>query len=263
MRLYLDLKFRARIPSERAHLCANAHFLYLSRIPERIAAPPVLFGSDARADAQRRHRRELRERDERTAAVVRGTHEAHEIDVAKNRSIRAMLTREHHQAKSPGPEKFIDRTERMHASLRADEERSLIPECAGSRAGDVYPSGAITVCDSRSGRRAHDGRRAASRLPDGQPAEREASAGKRAVELHDSGGNRIGRWPRDLDSVWKALFEEGAEGCDLRGHCMEMIPNKHRNNKEEEFPQRRYICLYGVTELADIEAAIFIILPDD
>ncbi len=231
MGLYRNRKLGARIPSQRARLHANAHFLHFGRIAERIAAPSVLVGLDARGDAKRGHRREPGERDERAAAVVRRANEPHEIDVAKKRSIGSPLSGEHHQTESAGTEQFVHGAERVHPALRAHEERAFFPERARDRARDVYPCRAVAVRHRGSARRAHDGCRAAARLPDGQPAEREPASRQRAVELRDPRGDRIGDVPRNLDSVWKTLFEQGSECSDLGRHGVEMIPNKYRRCK--------------------------------
>ena len=186
---------------------------------------------DARGDAQRGHGRELRERDERTAAVVRGTHQADEIDIAKKGSVAGPFSGEHHQAEPAGAEQFIHGAERVHAALGAHEERALLPERARDRAGDIDPRRTIAIRHRRAARGAHDGSRTAARLPNGQPAERKSAAGERAVELRDPRGHPVGRVLRNLDSVGKTLFEQGSEGGDLGRHGKEMIPNKDRNYK--------------------------------
>jgi hypothetical protein len=119
----------------------------------------------------------------------------------------------------------------MHPALRAHEERSFFPERAGDRAGDVYPGRAITVRDCSTACRAHDGRRAAARFPNGESPKRKPAAGECPVELRDPCDDRIGRVLRNLDSVRETLFEQDTEGGDLGRHGMKMIPNKHRNNK--------------------------------
>jgi hypothetical protein len=196
-------------------LCANANVLHFSGITERIASPSVVIGRDARGDAQRGHRGEFRECDERTAAIVRRANEAHEIDVAKKRSVGAMLAREHDETKSTRAQQFVDGAQRVHAALGPHEQRAVFPERAGDRAGDVDPRGAITVRDRGRTCGAHDGGRAAARLPHGQTSEWKSAAGERAIELCDSRGDRIGGISRDLNGVGKTLFEQDSEGGDL------------------------------------------------
>lgn len=186
---------------------------------------------DARGDAQRGHGGEPRECDERAAAVVRGTDEADEVRIPKKRGVSSPLAREHHQTKSAGAEQFVHGAKRVHPALRAHEERTLLPERAGNRSGDIDPRRAVTVCDSRSNGGTHDGCRTTARLPDGQPAEGKATAGECAVELGDPRDDWIGGVPRNLDSVGETLFKQGSECGGLGRHGMEMIPNKHRINK--------------------------------
>jgi hypothetical protein len=145
-----------------------------------------------------------------------------------------MFAGEHHETESAGAQQFVHGAERVHASLRAHEERTLFPERAGDSSGDVYPRGAITVRDRGRTCGAHDGSRAAARLPHGQPAEWEAAAGERAIELSDPRGDRIGRVLRDLNSVGKTLFKQDSEDGDfsLGRHGIEMIPNKHRSTRD-------------------------------
>lgn len=174
-----------------------------------------MIGRDARGDSQRGHRREPRERDERAAAFVRGANETDEVDVAKKWRVGSAFSREHHEPESAGAQQLVDGAQRVHASLGPHEERAFFPERAGDGAGDVDPRGTVTVRDCGSARGAHDGRRAAARLPYGQTAQWKSSAGEGAIELSDSRGDRIGRVLCNLDSVGKTLFEQNSEGGDL------------------------------------------------
>ena len=61
-----------------------------------------------------------------------------------------MFAGEHHETESAGAQQFVHGAERVHASLRAHEERTLFPERAGDGSGDIYPRGAITVRDNVS-----------------------------------------------------------------------------------------------------------------
>jgi hypothetical protein len=195
-----------------------------------------VIGRDARGNTERGHGGEPRERDERGAAVVRGANEANEIHIAKKRSVNTALTGEHDQAEPARAKQFIHGAERVHPAPGPYEERSFFPERAGDRAGDVYPGRAVTVRDCGTACRAHDGGRAAARLPDGESPKRKPAARERPVELCDPRENRIGRVLRDLDSVWETLFEQNTECGDLGRHGMKMIPNKHRNNKGPKPP---------------------------
>ncbi len=190
-----------------------------------------MIGRDARGYTQRGHCREPRERDERAAAIVCGANQAHEIHIAKKRSINAAFACEHYQTESARAKQFVDSTKCVHPALRAHEKRPLFPKRAGDRSGDVYPGRAITMRDCGTACRAHDGSRAAARFPDGESAERKAAAGECAIELSDPRENRIGDVLRDLDSVRKTLFEQNTECGDLGRHGMKMIPNKHRSCK--------------------------------
>jgi len=174
-----------------------------------------VIGRNARGDFERGHGREPRERDERGAAVVRGADKSHEIYIAKKRRIVSALTGENYKTKSAGAEQLVHSAQRMHATLRPHEDRTVFPERAGNSAGDVDPRGAIAVRDRSGARGAHDGSRAAARFPNGEPAERKSAAGECAVELGYSCGDRIGVMPRDLNGVGKTLFEQGSEGGDL------------------------------------------------
>jgi hypothetical protein len=174
-----------------------------------------MIGRDARGDAQRGHRREPRECDERAAAIVRGSNEPHEIDVAKERSVVVMFASEHHQTESARAEQFVHGAQCVHTTLRTHEQRAVFPERARGCSGDIDPRGAIAVRDRSGACSAHDGCRSAAGFPHSQTAQRKAAAGERAIELRYPGRDRIGGISRDLNSVGKTLFEEDSEGGDL------------------------------------------------
>jgi hypothetical protein len=178
----------------------------------------------------------LRKCDKRAAAVVRGTDQADEIDIAKKGRIARSFTGEHYQAEPSGAEQFVHGAKRVHAALRTHEKRTLFPERPGDRAGDIDPRRTIAVCNRSVARGAHDGSRAAAGLPDGQPAKRKSTTRESAIELRDPRGHPVGGVLRDLNSVGKTLFKQGSECSDLGRHGVEMIPNKHRNNKRQKPP---------------------------
>jgi hypothetical protein len=143
---------------------------------------------------------------------VRGADESHEVHVAKKWSVGSALSGKHNQAKSAGAQQFVDGAQRVYASLGPHEKRTFFPECAGNGSRDINPRGTIAVRDCGGACGAHDGRRAAARLPHGEPAEWKSAAGECAVELSDARGDRIGGVLRDLNGVGKTLFKQESEG---------------------------------------------------